>query len=142
MKLIEKQKLLSEELAIIPDAYERLGYLVEYGKNLSTLDNKLKIDQFKIEGCLSQLWIVPKFIDGLCVFQSESDSAIVHGIAGILCNFYSHQPPNEIIKNDAKFLSEFGIHQHLSPNRRNGLSKIVEFIQRFANSCVIEETNN
>ena len=32
MELIKKQKILSEELAIIPDAYERLGYLVEYGK--------------------------------------------------------------------------------------------------------------
>ncbi len=140
MKLIEKQKILSEELAIIPDAYERLGYLVEYGKNIPALDKSLKINQFKIEGCLSQLWIVPEFTDGLCIFKSESDSAIVNGIAGILCNFYSDQPPNEIIKNDARFLGEFGIHQHLSPNRRNGLSKIVEFIQRFASSCSSEET--
>ena len=99
------------------------------------LDPTLKIDQFMIEGCLSQLWIVPKFESGKCIFQSESDSAIVHGIAGLLCDFYSHQPPEEIINNDASFLGDVGISQHLSPNRRNGLSKIVEFIQHFAKSC-------
>lgn len=135
MQLAEKQQQISEELKLIPDAYERLGYLVEYGKNLPLLDPSLKIDHFKIEGCLSQLWIVPKFEDGKCVFQCESDSAIVHGIAGLLCNFYSDQPPQAILENDATFLSEVGIQQHLSPNRRNGLSKIVEFIQRFAQSC-------
>ena len=135
MLLVEKQQSLVEELSLIPDAYERLGYLVEYGKKLGLLDPTLKIEQFMIEGCLSQLWIVPKFESGKCIFQSESDSAIVHGIAGLLCNFYSHQPPEEIINNDASFLGDVGISQHLSPNRRNGLSKIVEFIQRFAKSC-------
>ena len=135
MLLAEKQQSIVEELSLIPDAYERLGYLVEYGKNLSKLDPSLKIDQFMIEGCLSQLWIVPKFESGQCIFQSESDSAIVHGIAGLLCDFYSHQPPKEIINNDASFLATVGISQHLSPNRRNGLSKIVDFIQHFAQSC-------
>lgn len=135
MQLAEKQRQLSDELKLIPDAYERLGYLVEYGKNLPTLDSSLKMDQFKIEGCLSQLWIVPKFKNGKCIFQCESDSAIVQGIAGLLCNFYSDQPPESILENDATFLSEVGIEQHLSPNRRNGLSKIVEFIQHFAQSC-------
>ena len=135
MLLAEKQQSIVEELGLIPDAYERLGYLVEYGKKLGLLDPTLKIDQFMIEGCLSQLWIVPKFESGKCIFQSESDSAIVHGIAGLLCDFYSHQPPEEIINNDASFLGDVGISQHLLPNRRNGLSKIVEFIQHFAKSC-------
>ena len=38
MLLAEKQKTIVEELSLIPDAYERLGYLVEYGKNLSKLE--------------------------------------------------------------------------------------------------------
>ena len=69
MLLAEKQQSIVEELSLIPDAYERLGYLVEYGKNLSKLDPSLKIDQFMIEGCLSQLWIVPKFESGSASFN-------------------------------------------------------------------------
>jgi cysteine desulfuration protein SufE len=136
MSLTDKQTALVEEIQLIPDAYERLGYLVVRGKLAAGLPEDLRIEQFKIEGCLSQLWVVPEFKDGLCHFRSESDSAIVKGIATLLCDFYSEAPPKEIIENDAAFLGEVGVTQHLSPNRRNGLSRIVEFIQHFAHSCL------
>lgn len=136
MTLEEKKAALVEEITLIPDAYERLGYIVERGKNAENLGEDLRIDTFKIEGCMSQLWVIPEFKDGLCYFHSDSDSAIVKGIATLLCGFYSEAAPAEIIKNDAEFLGEVGITQHLSPNRRNGLSRIVESIQRFAQSCL------
>ena len=135
MHLTEKETALVEEIQLIPDAYERLGYLVERGKLAPGLPEELRIDQFKIEGCMSQLWVVPEFKEGHCYFKSESDSAIVKGIASLLCDFYSDAPPQEIVKNDATFLGQVGVTQHLSPNRRNGLSRIVEFIQHFAHSC-------
>ena len=136
MNLKEKQDALVEEITLIPDAYERLGYIVDCGKKAPGLTEDLRIDSFKIEGCMSQLWVVTAFKDGLCSFRSESDSAIVKGIAELLCNFYSEAKPEEIIATDAEFLGEVGITQHLSPNRRNGLSRIVESIQRFAQSCL------
>ena len=141
MNLIEKQNLLVEELGLIPNEYERLSYLVDYGKRLEPLDENLKINEFKIEGCLSQLWIIPKFKDKKCVFKSQSDSAIVNGIAGLICNFYSNQFPDEILSNNAEFLDDVGINQHLSPNRRNGLSKVIQFIHHFASSCKVDKNN-
>ena len=138
MSLAEKQNDLVEEINLIPDAYERLGHIVELGKKAEGLPEDLRIDSFKIEGCMSQLWAVPEFKDGLCYFRSESDSAIVKGIASLLCTFYSEATPEDIIANDASFLGEVGITQHLSPNRRNGLSRIVESVQRFAQSCQTE----
>lgn len=138
MTLEEKKSALIEEINLIPDAYERLGHIVERGKNAEGLPEDLQMDSFKIEGCMSQLWVVPEFRDGRCYFKSESDSAIVKGIASLLCDFYSGAPPEEIVATDADFLGEVGITQHLSPNRRNGLSRIVESIQRFARSCMAE----
>ncbi|MDQ8194719.1 SufE family protein [Coraliomargarita sp. SDUM461004] len=138
MNLEEKKNALVEEITLIPDPYERLGYIVDRGKKAKGLPEDLRIDSFKIEGCMSQLWVVPCYQNGLCEFQSESDSAIVKGIASLLCDFYSDATPEDIIKTDADFLAEVGITQHLSPNRRNGLSRIVESIQRFAQSCLAE----
>lgn len=136
MTLEDKKAALVEEITLIPDAYERLGYIVDRGKKAEGLTEDLRIDSFKIEGCMSQLWVVPAFKEGRCHFTSESDSAIVKGIASLLCDFYSDATPEEIVKTDAEFLGEVGITQHLSPNRRNGLSRIVESIQRFAQSCL------
>jgi len=138
MTLEDKKNALIEEITLIPDPYERLGYIVDRGKKAEGLPQDLRIDTFKIEGCMSQLWVVPCFQDGVCSFSSESDSAIVKGIASLLCDFYSDAKPEEIIQTDADFLGEVGITQHLSPNRRNGLSRIVESMQRFAQSCLTE----
>jgi cysteine desulfuration protein SufE len=138
MTLEQKKDALVEEITLIPDAYERLGYIVDRGKKADGLTEDLRIDSFKIEGCMSQLWVVPAYKEGLCSFKSESDSAIVKGIASLLCDFYSEAKPDDIRKTDAEFLSEVGITQHLSPNRRNGLSRIVESIQHFAKSCLAE----
>ena len=138
MPLEHKRDALVEEITLIPDAYERLGYIVDRGKKADGLTEDLRIDSFKIEGCMSQLWIVPAYKEGLCSFKSESDSGIVKGIASLICDFYSNEKPEDIQKTDADFLSEVGITQHLSPNRRNGLSRIVESIQRFAKSCLAE----
>ena len=138
MTLEQKKDALVEEITLIPDAYERLGYIVDRGKKADGLTEDLRTDSFKIEGCMSQLWVVPAYKEGLCSFKSESDSAIVKGIASLLCDFYSEAKPDDIRKTDAEFLSEVGITQHLSPNRRNGLSRIVESIQHFAKSCLSE----
>ena len=93
MTLKEKQDALVEEITLIPDAYERLGYIVDRGKKAAGLSQDLRIDSFKLEGCMSQLWVVPAFNGDLCSFRSESDSAIVKGIAELLCNFYSDATP-------------------------------------------------
>lgn len=138
MSLESKKATLVEEITLIPDAYERLGYIVDRGKNAKELPDDLRIDSFKIEGCMSQLWVVPEYKEGLCYYKSESDSAIVKGIASLLCDFYSEAKPEDVVATDADFLGEVGITQHLSPNRRNGLSHIVESIQRFAKSCMAE----
>ena len=139
MNLKEKKESLVAEITLIPDAYERLGYIVDRGKNAEGVPEDLRIDTFKIEGCMSQLWVVPEYRNGLCYYQSESDSAIVKGIANLICNFYSGELPKEIMETSADFLSEVGITQHLSPNRRNGLSRIIESIQRFAKSCSADQ---
>ena len=135
MLIEDKKREILKDFSLIPDVYDRLGYLVEYGKNAPELDPKLKIQNFEIEGCLSKLWIIPRYEKGKCYFQAESDSSIVNGISALICYFYNDEEPDEILRNNVDFLSDIGITQHLSTNRRNGLSKIVESITRFAKSC-------
>jgi cysteine desulfuration protein SufE len=54
------------------------------------------------------------------------------GIAAVLSGFYSDQTPEEIVHGDPSFLSQAGITQHLTPNRRNGLARLWEKIRDFA----------
>jgi cysteine desulfuration protein SufE len=133
MDIQEKKQRLIDDLSVIEDPHERLGYIVDLGKGAHGLEDDLKTDQYRIEGCISNLWLVPsKNEDGICSFGADSDAMITKGFATLLCNLYSGHTPAEVLSVDPEFLSEVGVTQHLSPNRRNGLTQVGERIMSYA----------
>lgn len=111
---------------------DRFAWLVRRGRQHPPLDEPYKTEAYRVEGCLAKVWFVPEFRRGRCYFETDSDSAIVKGIAAMLCEFYSGQTPEEIVKTNPSFLESAGINQHLTPNRRNSLARIWEKIHNFA----------
>jgi cysteine desulfuration protein SufE len=130
--IAEKQRQLTAALGALKSAQDRLGYIVGRGRAAPPLEPEFKTEAFRVEGCLAKVWFVPEFADGVCHFRADSDSAIVKGIAVVLCEICSGQPPEEIMQSNPVFLEEMGITQHLTPNRRNSLGKIWQKIQGFA----------
>ena len=136
MTLQHKKEALIVELSAIRDPQHRFAHVIAKGGTRPPLKDKFKIDEFRIEGCLASLWMVPTEQDGRCYFRSDSDSAIVRGVAGLVCDFYSGGHPDEILNSDTAFLETVGINQHLTANRRNGLGKLEETIREFARAHV------
>jgi len=132
MTIDEKRDQLIEELMPFEDPFERFAYVIDRAKGLDPLPEDYKIDTFLIKGCISQLWIFPSFNEGKCRFQADSDASITKGTASLLCELYSDETPEEVIRLEPDFLSEVGITQHLSPNRRNGLTGVREKIKAYA----------
>jgi cysteine desulfuration protein SufE len=128
----EKQKQLAEVLGALRTGQDRLAFIVGRGRAATPLDAPFKTDAFRVEGCLAKVWFVPEFSEGRCYFKTDSDSAIVKGIAVVLCDFYSGQTPEEILQTRPSFLEKFGITQHLTPNRRNSLARVYSSIEAFA----------
>jgi cysteine desulfuration protein SufE len=141
MSLKEKRDRLVEDLSYLPDRFERFTYLVDYGRDKEDLPAEFRSDAFKVEGCQSQLWLVPEYKDGVCQFRADSDSSIVKGIASLISDYYGNETPETILGGDLEFLKEVGVDQHLSSNRRNGLGKVDERIKRFAKSCLEASEN-
>ena len=132
MNLAEKQVELTAQLAARKNGQDRLALLVEKAKQRPPLATEFRAEENLIPGCLAKLWFVPQFRDGKCFFNCDSDSLVVKAIAGLLCDFYSGHESAEILAHDPKFLAPLGITQHLTPNRRNALSKIWERIREFS----------
>jgi cysteine desulfuration protein SufE len=130
--MAEKQRQLTAALGAMKTAQDRLGYVVGLGRKAAALEAEFKTDAFRVEGCLAKVWFVPEFSGGVCQFKADSDSAIVKGIAVLLCDFYSGSSPEELAQTSPGFLEELGITQHLTPNRRNSLGKIWQKMQAFA----------
>lgn len=139
MTLAEKRDELVEDLSIIEDPQERFAYIIDNAKSKPALADEFKVDAFRIEGCQSRLWLVPRFEDGLCYFETDSDAVITKGVAGLLTQLYSGFAPADIVAMPPDFLAEVGITQHLTPNRRNGLSNVWNKIKAFAEHCMVVE---
>jgi cysteine desulfuration protein SufE len=132
MNLAEKQSRLTAELAVFPSGQDRLAHLLSRARGYPPIPACQRTDANLVPGCLARLWLMAEYRNGACFFHCDSDSLIVNGIAGLLCEFYSGHAPAEILGHDAGFLAPLGITQHLTPNRRNALSKVWERIRGFA----------
>jgi cysteine desulfuration protein SufE len=130
--LAEKKRQLVAKLSLLDDWQDRMSHVVDLGRKFPALEDACRTPEHRVEGCISNLWFVPEFRDGVCRYRCDSDAAIVKGIASLLCDFYSGQPPAEILRHEPSFLAEVGITQHLSPNRRNGLGRLWARIRDFA----------
>lgn len=137
--LTEKRDKLIADLRFFDDPQDRLAFVIDAAKKRAPLSDAFKTDEYKVEGCLSNLWFVPEFRAGRCWFRSDGDSLIVKGIAGLLTEFYSGAPPEEVLKLEPSFLAQAGITQHLSQNRKNGLGRVWQKIQRFAAEHIVTE---
>lgn len=116
---------------------ERYGYLVELGDELPDMDERLKNDQTKVEGCMSQVWMVTRLDEDedppKLNIIADSDSLIVRGLIAVLLAYFSGRTPQEVIESDPEFLfDKLGLKQHLSGQRRNGLYAMVKRIKALA----------
>jgi cysteine desulfuration protein SufE len=127
----KKDKILSE-LAALTSTDDRYKFIIEMGRRLPPLADDQRKDKFLIQGCMSQAWLVPEFKDGAVHFYVDSDALIVKGIMAILVSVYSGNPPGDNLGLSPEFLREGGITEHLSMNRRNGLSSVVKQIMLYS----------
>src|ERR1051326_7099167 len=85
MTLREKQAALAADLSRYKTPQDRLSHIIRIGRSAPVLDDQFKTTESKLEGCLSNLWLRSEFRDGICFFRADSDSAIVKGLATVIC---------------------------------------------------------
>jgi len=127
-----------ESFELFDDWEDRYRYVIELGREMEPLPESRRTDAAKVEGCASQVWLVPEVRPDDqghdCLhFQGDSDAMIVRGLIAILRALYSGQPLTEIPKIDAPAeLGRLGLEQHLSSQRSNGLKAMVRRLNDLA----------
>ncbi len=125
---------IAENLTFLDDWEDRYRYLIELGQALPKLDESERSSENKVNGCVSQVWLVAEPADqngapGLR-FRGESDAMIVQGLVAVLLALYSDRSANEIAQTDAIALfDELGLREHLTTQRSNGLVAMVNRIR-------------
>lgn len=128
---------IAETFEFLEDWEDRYRHVIELGKELPRLDEAVKVPAIKVEGCASQVWLLPRIEgqgpDARFDFDGESDAMIVQGLIAVLHALYAGLRVADVVKVDAGGeLARLGLNEHLSAQRSNGLRAMVERIRKLA----------
>lgn len=126
------QAAIAEEFAFFGDWSERYQYLIDLGKKLPAMPDALKIEENRVLGCQSAVWIVADGDQSRIDFQANSDSTIVSGLIYLALRVYSGRSAADILATAPDYIADIGLSKHLSPTRTNGLASLLQFIQNTA----------
>jgi cysteine desulfuration protein SufE len=138
--LVKQQKtaynIFMKELDEIVEIFDLLGdwdqryqYLMELGEQLEPLAEKDRIEDNRVKGCMSQVWVAanisPDDSDHI-YFTGDCDTAIIKGVLALLIKLSSGKTVQEIqnLELDEVF-DKLKLGEHLSPNRHVGVYAIV-----------------
>ena len=68
------------------DKYE---YIIDLGKRLPALEDKYKIEENRVRGCQSTVYLTADSKDGKVFYKAESDAVIVKGLISMLIRVLS-----------------------------------------------------
>ncbi|GBG78281.1 hypothetical protein CBR_g26312 [Chara braunii] len=123
----------------VPDPMARYQQLLYYATKLEPLPAELHLPQYKVKGCVSQVWVVPTLReDGTVHFRADSDSALTKGLAALLVGGLSGSRPEDIIRISPDFIELLGLKQKLTPSRNNGFLNMLVTMQKLTLELYME----
>jgi len=132
-KTIEEiENEIVEEFSLFDSWDDKYEYIIDLGKKLPPLESKYKIDENKVRGCQSTVYLVADYKDGKIFYKAESDAVIVKGLISMLIRVLSGQAPDDIVKAPLNFIKEIGMMTHLAQTRSNGLLAMVKQMKNYA----------
>ena len=121
-----------DEFSMLDSWDDKYEYIIELGKKLPELESNFKIDENRVRGCQSTVWLVADYKDGRIYYKADSDAVIVKGLISLLIRVLSGQAPDEIIQAKLDFIQKIGLSTHLAQTRSNGLLAMVKQMKNFA----------
>lgn len=127
-----------DNFELFDDWEDRYRYVIELGRSMPELPDGQKTAETKVDGCVSQVWLVPEVKangggEDCLYFQGDSDAMIVRGLIAVLRALYCGQPLSEVPRIDAQAeLGRLDLESHLSSQRSNGLKAMVRRINDLA----------
>ncbi len=126
------QQEIVDDFALFDDWMDRYRFLIDLGRALPPYPDDLRIDDWRVKGCINRAWLQGEARDGRVYYQASSESEIVAGLIALLLKVYSGRTPREIIDNPPDFLDRIGVWENITSNRINGLKGMIGLIQGVA----------
>ena len=123
--------LIKDEFSIFNEPQEKYVLLIDLAKKSSGIPPEKQTDNNKVNGCISQAWIIAdKQTDDTYNFQTDSDAMIVKGLLFILQRLFNGQRKEDIVSIDGQnILDHIGLTGTICNQRTNGFGAAINKIQ-------------
>ncbi len=124
---------LVDDFEFLDDWEDRYRHVIDLGKAMPPLEDAFKVPATKVDGCASQVWLVPDVSGDTFQFRGDSDAMIVRGLIAVLTALYNGVEVDKVPTVDAGGeLARLGLNDHLSAQRSNGLRAMIDRIRGVA----------
>jgi cysteine desulfuration protein SufE len=118
-----------QRLAGTADPRRRYEYVLWLAKKLEPLPDEYRQENYKVKGCVSQVFVVAQLQDGKLHWQGDSDAAITKGLLALLIQGMEGLTPAQATAIDPGFMARTGLQASLTPSRANGFLNILRTMQ-------------
>ena len=98
---------LLEDFEFLDSWEDRYRYIIELGDELEDLDAELRVEENRVQGCVSNVWLIASFDASSppqISFRADSDSQLVRGLVSILIMLCNDQPAPTVLALDVEDL--------------------------------------
>jgi len=138
----ETEKEIVEEFSLFDSWDEKYEYIIDLGKRLPPLEDHFKVDENRVRGCQSTVWLVADHKNGKVFYEAESDAIIVKGLIRLLIRVLTGHTPDEILNAKLDFIQQIGMTTHLAQTRSNGLLAMVKQMKNYALAYKIKNSTS
>ena len=134
--IVEKIKNKGKEISVL-EGTDRLQYLIDLASHINSLDQKFKIEENKIVGCASNLWVIGnKQKDNSMLYQFDADAFITKGTAKLVIDILNGEQASEIAELSRENFRTLGILELLTAQRQSGLSNLIDTLVKIAKNNI------
>jgi cysteine desulfuration protein SufE len=130
VSVADQQAALTARLSIIEDPQERLAALMSRAKKWPA--PAALLDEQRVHGCQSRVWLAPTIDGGICHFAMECDAPMVKGLVALMCELYEGGAPADVAAVEPTIFEDLGFTRMVTPTRLNGLAAVRARIREFA----------
>lgn len=120
------------------DPKRRYEQLLWFAKKLEPFPEAAKVEDNKVKGCVSQVYIIADLDDGKLHYRGESDAQITKGLVAFLVNGLNGLTPHEVAALSPDFIKDTQLDVSLTPSRANGFYNIFKLMQQKATALAGE----
>ena len=120
------------------DPKRRYEYVLWLAKKLQPLPEAYRREDYKVKGCVSQVYVVGRLEEGRLHWLGDSDAQITKGLLALLIQGLEGLTPEKAAAVDPGFIAETGLQASLTPSRANGFLNILKAMQAQARSLAAD----